>query len=396
MAGRWPARAARAGHAEGEVAVGPLEGVRVLEFAGLGPGPLAGQFLADLGAAVTVVERPGGVPGAQLGAPGRNVLNRGKRSVVLDLKAAEGAALALRLVERSDALIEGNRPGVMERLGLGPGPCAERNPRLVYGRMTGWGQEGPLCLAAGHDLNYVALAGTLAASPGGGGAPGIPPTVVGDAAGALSLAFGIVCALLEARGSGRGQVVDAAIVDAAAAQGGLLHWLAAATGAVDPVRLLQGEAPFYSTYPCADGRLVSLAALEPPFYRVLLERLGLPLDPAAQYDRATWPEQRARIAARLRERPRDAWCAELEGSDACFAPVLEIAEAAAHPHLRARGTYLEVDGVLQAAPAPRFSRSRPPPPGRPAGPGHDTGALLAELGLTAEEIEGLRRRGVVG
>jgi alpha-methylacyl-CoA racemase len=376
--------------------MGPLEGIVVVELAGLGPGPLAGQFLADMGAEVTVVERPGSGDWAMTSGGTGNPLNRGKRSIVLDLKSRDGAALALRLIGRADALIEGNRPGVMERLGLGPAECAKSNPRLVYGRVTGWGQDGPLAQAAGHDLNYVALTGVLDASRAGG-EPVIPPTVVGDAAGALSLAFGIVCAVLEARRSGQGQVVDAAIVDAVAAQGGLLHWLAAAPGpAADGVRLLQGEAPFYAAYRCADGRHVTLAALEPAFYRVLVERLGVELDPADQYDRATWPAQRTRLAARLAERPRDAWCALLEGTDACFAPVLDLEEAAAHPHLRARATYQRAGGRRQAAPAPRFSRTQPGPVAPPVVTGAHGEAVLAELGLGPEEIAALRRRGVIG
>jgi alpha-methylacyl-CoA racemase len=379
--------------------MGPLEGVRIVEFSGIGPGPLAGMILADMGAAVTVVERPGGGGLAGLLAQaGPNLLNRGKRSLVLDLKSSEGVALALRLVERADALVEGNRPGVMERLGLGPEACAARNPRLVYGRMTGWGQEGPLARAAGHDLNYVALAGALALSGREGAAPAAPPTLVGDAPGGLSLAFGIVCAVLEARRSGRGQVVDAAIVDAVAYLGALLHSMQA-LGALAPQgpRLLGGDAPFYEAYPCADGRFVTLAALEPAFYRLLLDRLGLAdLDPSAQYDPAEWPALRARLAGLIRTRTQAEWCALLEGSDVCFAPVLAPEEAAEHPHLRARGTYLRVDGVLQAAPAPRFSRSTPGPVPPPPRPGADGPALLAELGLGAAEVDGLRRRGVVG
>jgi alpha-methylacyl-CoA racemase len=264
--------------------------------------------------------------------------------------------------------------------------------------MTGWGQEGPLARAAGHDLNYVALAGALALSGREGEAPTVPPTLVGDAPGGLSLAFGIVCAILEARRSGRGQVIDAAVVDAAAYLGALLHSMQA-MGALGPrgPRLLGGDAPFYEAYRCADGRFVTLAALEPAFYRLLLQRLGLgDLDPAAQYDPAGWPALRARLAGVVGTRTQAEWCALLEGSDACFAPVLAPEEAAEHPHLRARGTYLRVDGVLQAAPAPRFSRSAPAPVPPPPQPGADGPALLAELGLGADEVDGLRRRGVVG
>ncbi|MBI2305938.1 MAG: CoA transferase [Rhodocyclales bacterium] len=335
----------------------PLAGVRVVEFEGLGPGPLAGRMLADMGAEVTVVARP--APGAvseRLGGAAENPLRRGKTVVALDLKRPDQVAAALALVAGADALIEGNRPGVMERLGLGPAACAARNPRLVYGRMTGWGQSGPLAQAAGHDLNYVALSGLLSLSARRGERPMVPPTVVGDAAGALGLAFGIVCALLEARTSGRGRVVDAAIVDVLAMLGGIAHWLHAGGQLDGAAPSPFHDSPFYDVYACADGGHIALGALEPQFYALLLDKLGLAdVDPAAQYDAAAWPALKARFKALFAGRPRAHWCDLLEGSDACFAPVLSLAEAAAHPHHRTRRLYrVGTAGAIDAAAAPRF------------------------------------------
>ena len=336
----------------------PLRGVRIIEFEGLGPGPLAGRMLADMGAEVTAIVRPGpAVVAERLGGSGDNLLRRGKRIEHLDLKSAEGLARALSLVADADALIEGNRPGVMERLGLGPADCAARNPRLVYGRMTGWGQQGPLSQAAGHDLNYVALTGLLSLSAREDQAPILPPTVVGDASGALGLAFGIVCALLDARASGRGRVVDAAIVDIVAMLGGLVQWIRA-SGQIDGQEASPfHDSPFYDAYECADGGFITIAALEPQFYAVLLEKLGLvDVDPARQYDKALWPPLKARIAALIRSQARDAWCALLEGSNVCFAPVLSLAEAALHPHNVARGIYQpRGQGQNDVAAAPRFT-----------------------------------------
>lgn len=333
----------------------PLRGVRVLEFEGIGPGPLAAHMLAAMGAEVVTIVRPG--PSTvmdRLAGVGDNPMRRGKRLEGLDLKTEEGVARALELVAWADALIEGNRPGVMERLGLGPGECATRNPRLVYGRMTGWGQHGPLSRAAGHDLNYVALTGLLSLSARSGQAPMVPPTVVGDAAGALGLAFGIACALLDARQTGRGRVVDAAIVDVVATLGSLLRWISTSgqIGGDEPSPF--HDSPFYDVYECADGHYVTIGAMEPQFYAELLAKLGLDdVDPAGQYDKAAWPGLKARIAALLRSRSRSHWCALLEGSDACFAPVLSLAEAARHPHNVARGMH-------EATIAPRFSPLAPP------------------------------------
>jgi alpha-methylacyl-CoA racemase len=335
-----------------------LDGVRVVEFEGLGPGPLVGRMLADQGADVTAVVRPqAGEVARQLGG-GAGPLRRGKRVVALDLKRAEDVAQALALVDGADALIEGNRPGVMERLGLGPDVCRARNLRLVYGRMTGWGQSGPLAGTAGHDLNYVALSGLLSLAAAPGQPPRTPPTVLGDAAGALGLAYGIVCGVLAARASGRGCVVDAGIVDIVAMLGTLVHWVRAA-GQIDAGRPSPfHDSPFYDSYECADGRFVTVAALEPQFYALLLQALGLEdVDPKAQYDIREWPALKARFAALLRTRTRDEWCAVLEGSDACFAPVLGVAEAAAHPHNVARGVFeVSADGTISARPAPRLLR----------------------------------------
>lgn len=335
----------------------PLQGFRVAEFEGIGPGPLAGRFLADMGASVTVIARP--TPGAvhsRMGTGGENPLRRGKSVVVLDLKQDSDKARALELIEACDALIEGNRPGVMEKLGLGPSACAERNPRLVYGRMTGWGQTGPLSQSAGHDLNYVALTGILSLSANRGELPILPPTVVGDAAGALGLAFGIVSALHGARTSGEGCVVDGAIVDVVSMLGTLVQWIRAA-GQIDGTEpSLFHDSPFYCVYSCSDGGRITLGAIEPQFYALLLDKLGITnVDAAQQYDRSAWPQLHARLAALFASRPRAHWCALLEGTDVCFAPVLTVAEAAVHPHNVARGIFsIREGGAIEVAPAPRL------------------------------------------
>lgn len=368
--------------------MGPLEGLKIIELGGLGPAPFCGMLLADQGAEVLCIERAerNGPPVP----PAFDYLNRGKRSVVLDLKQPAGVETLLRLCERADALIEGFRPGVMERLGLGPEACLARNPGLVFGRMTGWGQDGPLAGAAGHDLNYIALAGALHAIGPAGGKPVPPLNLVGDfGGGALFLAFGVLAALLEARRSGRGQVVDAAMVDGAALLLAL-QWSWRAAGQWQDRRganLLDGGAPFYDTYRTADGKYVAIGALEPQFYAELCRRAGLEGAAfAGQYDVARWPEMKHQLAAVIATRSRDAWCALLEGSDACFAPVLAMAEAPGHPHNAARGTFFVADGAIQPGPAPRFSRTPAGPP-RPA-PAHgaDTARALADWGLTAEEI----------
>lgn len=339
----------------------PLQGLSIIEFEGIGPGPLTGLMLADMGATVTVIVRPqAGKLTLMLGGTSANPLRRGKREVKLDLKTAEGLAEALELIDRSDGLIEGNRPGVMERLGLGPEVCCARNTKLVYGRMTGWGQNGPLAHSAGHDLNYVALSGILSLSARPGDRPIIPPTVVGDASGALGLAYGIVCSLLSARITGIGRVVDAAIVDIVAMLGTLAHWVHS-TGQLGGTRPSPfHDSPFYDVYECADGGWITLAAMEPQFYALLLRKLELnDIDPAAQYETQYWPALKARLIKLFRTKARDYWCTLLEGSDVCFAPVLSIDEATRHRHNVARGTFnVSHDGAVHACAAPRFIGGR--------------------------------------
>jgi alpha-methylacyl-CoA racemase len=338
---------------------GPLTGLKVIEMAGLGPCPLTGMLLADHGAEVLVIERPGG----QAMDTG-TALDRGKQRVCLDVKTPEGLAEARRLIERADALIEGFRPGVMERLGLGPDAFAASHSRLVYGRLTGWGQTGPLAQAAGHDINYVALSGALSVASRAGAAPSLPATLVGDmGGGAMLLAFGVMAALWQAQRSGRGQIVDAAMVDGVGLLSSLLHSLrAAGRWSDEPAQnFFLHASPFYDCFACADGRFVSLGALEPQFYAELLQRLGLgDVDPAAQHDHRQWPALRERVAARIREKSRDEWTSLLQGTDACFAPVLTLAEAPLHPHAKARASFVQnADGQWQPAAAPRFSRVSP-------------------------------------
>jgi alpha-methylacyl-CoA racemase len=358
-----------------------LQGLRIVEFAGIGPGPFAGMMLADMGADVIVIDRAADVAAAAHYP--RAAVNRGKRSVALDLKSDAGREAAWALIESSDALIEGFRPGVMERLGFGPDAALARQPRLVYGRVTGWGQTGPLAQAAGHDINYVALTGVLSTSSRPGQAPVIPPTIVGDmAGGAMFLAFGLVCALHETRNSGCGQVVDAAMIDGVAAMSGLVHQMRGNGFWCDePERnLFANSSPFYEVFECADGRHITLGAIEPQFYAELLKRLGLAdVDPAGQYDHRAWPALKARVAEQIKTRSRAQWQTLLEGSDVCFAPVLSLAEAGEHPHNVARGMFVDVAGQRQPAPAPRLSRTpaRPPTPGALCG--EHTAEILSEL-----------------
>ncbi len=340
---------------------GMLAGLRIVEICAIGPGPFCAMHLADLGADVIAIERPNSAA-----SPSGYVLNRGKRSVVVDLKTAQGRELVLSLVEHADALIEGMRPGVMERLGLGPEPCHQRNPRLVYGRMTGWGQTGPMVNAAGHDNNYIALSGALYYAGTASEPPSSPFTMVGDVGGgALYLAVGILAGVLNARATGQGTVVDAAVVDGSAHMLQLLL-STRAKGYIDPERgrSMHDGSHFYATYRCADGRFITIGAIEPQFYAELLSRLGLGDDPnyQSQWRREDWPCRQREMAALFATRTRDAWCALLEGSDVCFAPVLSPDEAARHPHIRARHVYFERDGRLEPAPAPRFD-------GRVATPG---------------------------
>lgn len=366
--------------------MGPLAGIRILEFSGIGPGPFCGMLLADLGADVVRVDRPGSVnrPGDPFG--------RGKRSVAFDLKAPEHRAAVLALIAGADAVIEGFRPGVMERLGLGPEAALAINPRLVYGRMTGWGQTGPLAAAAGHDLNYIALTGALHAMGGPDRPPDPPLNLVGDfGGGSLYLAFGICAALLQARSSGRGQIVDCAMTDGAASLMTLFYGLRHAGMWRDQRgrNLLDGGAHFYRCYRCADGGFISIAAIEPQFYALLRAKLGL-LDSAfdAQFDPDSWAELGEKIAALVAGKTRDEWVELLEGTDVCFAPVLSLAEAPLHPHNVARGTFVEAFGVTQPAPAPRFSAtpgviSRPPPEC-----GAHTREVLAAWGASDEIVTG--------
>jgi alpha-methylacyl-CoA racemase len=357
---------------------GALAGIRVIEFAGLGPAPFAGMMLADMGAEVIVIDR------ADNASPERADEHRGKRSIQLDLKGEHGREIAWSLIERADALIEGFRPGVMERLGFGPDAVAARCPKLIYGRVTGWGQHGPLAQAAGHDINYVSLAGAMSMAGRPGEAPLIPATLIGDmGGGAMFLAFGIVCALVEAQRSGSGQVVDAAMVDGVAALSSLVYQRrAAGTWSDNPARnFFLGTSPFYDVFECADGH-VSLGAIEPKFYAELLKRLGLhDVDASRQYAHEDWPALRERVATLLKTQPRAVWCEKLEGSDACFAPVLSLAEAPLHPHLAARGAFASVDGRTQPAPAPRLSRSGARTPGPGPRPGEHTEQVLRELGF---------------
>jgi len=375
---------------------GPLQGLVVSELAGLGPAPFAGMVLADLGARVIRVDRIGG---GRLFPPSPNdILNRGRESIAVDLKAPGAVEVVHRLVAGSEALIEGFRPGVAERLGVGPAECLARNSALVYGRMTGWGQDGPMASMAGHDIDYIAVSGAL--HPVGTADDPIPPlNLVGDfGGGGMLLALGVVAAVLHARETGQGQVVDAAMVDGSALLTASHHGLMA-DGWWEPRRasnLLDGAAPFYTTYRTSDGNHVAVGALEPRFFSALLEGLELtPADVGPQNDRDRWPAMRDRFAERFATRTRDEWAAHFDGTDACVAPVLSLAEAPTHPHNLARETFREVDGAIQPGPAPRFSVTRPQLGRRPANPGDDTEAILVSLGYSKDEIGTLRSSGSV-
>lgn len=378
---------------------GPLAGLRVIEMAGIGPAPFCGMLLADMGAEVVRIDR---LEASGLGVtfpPKYDLLNRNKRSLAIDLKRAEGVATVADMIAAADVVIEGFRPGVMEKLGLGPEVFADRNPRLVYSRMTGWGQSGPLAHAAGHDLNYIAITGALAAIGAADGPPVVPLNLIGDfGGGTLYLAMGVLAAVIAARISGKGQVVDAAIVDGVASLLTMQHAMLA-MGAVSTTRgsnLLDGGAPFYAVYETRDGRWVSVAAIEGKFYRELIERIGLAdAGLSAQHDRAGWPAMRAAFAARFREKTQAEWCAALEGTDACFAPVLDLDEAPAHPHNAARANHVVVGGVTTPAPAPRFLDMPAGVPVAATAAGADDRAILSDWGISEPQIAALRASGAI-
>lgn len=375
--------------------MGALAGVKIVEIAGIGPGPFCAMMLADLGAEVIRVDRKSA---AGEGGP-HNILNRNRKSIAVDLKHPDGVETVLRLIEKADGLIEGFRPGVMERLGLGPDVCLERNPRIVFGRMTGWGQEGPLAHAAGHDINYISLSGALHAI-GRAGEPPVPPlNLVGDfGGGGMMLALGLVSGILEASRSGKGQVVDAAMTDGSAALMGIIFGLKSAgvwsNNKED--NMLDGGAHFYDSYACADGKWISIGSIEPQFYALLLEKTGI-TDPEFQnqHDKKAWPGLKAKLAEVFLTKTRDEWCEIMEGSDVCFAPILDFDEAPEHPHNKARGTFIEVDGVTQHAPTPRFSRTKSATPTGPPNAGEHTDEILSEWGFSDDEIARLHDSGAV-
>jgi len=377
---------------------GPLAGVKVVELAGLGALPFGSLKLADMGADVVRVDRLSDVPADPETRP-QNAWDRGRRSVAVDLKDPRGVDTVLRLADGAEIFLEAFRPGVAERLGLGPEILHARNPRLVYGRLTGWGQEGPLAQVAGHSLNYEAITGATHSIGPRGGPPAPTLTLLGDfAGGGLHLAYGVVCALLEARRSGRGQVVDAAMVDGVMSLMGVFHGMDALGMTTDTpgTNLFDGGAPFYNVYETADGRYVSVAPMEPHFYALLLEKLGLDAaDLPDQHDRARWPEMRERFAAIFRTKTRDAWSEILEGTDACYAPVLTLSEAREYAHNRARGVFLDGGDAPELAPTPRLSVTPGEPGPSPAWPGADTDAVLADAGFSDDEVAALRAAGTV-
>jgi alpha-methylacyl-CoA racemase len=383
--------------------MGPLNGLKVIELAGIGPAPFCAMMLADLGAEVVRIER------ARAGAATPDPIDpllRNRRSIAINFKSPAAAEVLLQLAGSADVLIEGFRPGVTERLGIGPAECLARNPRLVYGRMTGWGQDGPLAKAAGHDINYIALAGALNMIGPRGGKPVPPLNLIGDfGGGGMLLAFGVLAAVYEARSSGKGQVVDAAMVDGVAAMMGIFFAMNTQGVVRDATGedMLGGGAPWYDTYITKDDRTVAVAAIEPQFYRLLLEKLGLDVErfihlgypSIGEEARREWPALRAAMAAAFASKTRDEWCQLLEGTDACFAPILTLAEAPRHPHNVARGTFIEVDGIPQNAPAPRFSRTAPGAVRPPHRAGADTDEVLAQAGYCAADIARLRASGVL-
>jgi alpha-methylacyl-CoA racemase len=380
---------------------GPLTGYRIIEIAGIGPGPFAAMLLADMGAEVVRVERAGAVRGPLPEGAHYDVLLRGRRNVAIDLKHPDGVEALLSLVESADALVEGFRPGVMERLGVGPDECLARNPKLVFGRMTGWGQEGPYAPWAGHDINYISLAGALAHIGRAGEAPVPPLNMVGDfGGGGMFLAYGVVCALLEAQRSGQGQVVDTAMVDGAAVLMSMF-WAFRSIGMHDEnargTNLLDTGAHFYDVYRCSDGEYISLGSIEPQFYAELLRLTGLEGDEqfARQMDKAEWPALKSRLAEVFAQKSRAEWCEIMEATDVCFAPVLTMGEAARHPHNVERNTFIDVAGTTQPAPAPRFSRTVPEVSMPPAFAGAHTREVFSEWGVGADVIESWESSGAV-
>lgn len=377
--------------------MGPLKGIKIVEIGSIGPGPFCAQMLADMGADVIRIDRRG-TRGEMIGDK-YNILHRNRRSVTVDLKKKEGVETVLKLIEKADALIEGFRPGVTERLGIGPVVSLKRNPRLIYGRMTGWGQDGPLSEAAGHDINYISLSGALHAIGGKDQNPVPPLNLVGDfGGGGLILAFGVVCALLEVKRSGKGQVIDASMVDGSAALMGMFYGFHAAGGWSDKrgTNMLDSGAHFYGTYETADGKWVSVGSIEPQFYRLLLKHAGID-DPAFenQMDMQKWPDLKEKLAAVFRTKTREEWCEIMENTDVCFAPVLSFSEVRDHPHNAARKTFIEVEGILQPAPAPRFSRTKPEVKMGPPAPGEHNESALKDWGFQEEEIKALIKNEVI-
>jgi alpha-methylacyl-CoA racemase len=379
---------------------GTLAGLRVIEMAGIGPGPFACMLLADMGAEIIRINRVSTDPKTE-GNPS-DIMGRGRRSISVNLKSAEGVEAVFKLVESADILIEGFRPGVMEKLGLGPTQCEQRNPGLIYGRMTGWGQEGPLSHSAGHDLNYIAVTGALDAIGRRDGGPAPPLNLIGDfGGGSMYLIMGLLAAVYERQHSGRGQVVDAAITDGVISLMAM-HQAFAATGMTRldqrQSNILDGGAPYYDTYECSDGKWISVGSIEPQFYALLVEKLGAAgsdLDEQKTWDKDAWPEPKEKIKSIIKTKTRDEWCELMEGTDVCFAPVLNTLEAVDYPHNKARGSFVMQDGIAQTAPAPRFSRTESSIGRSPVAPNADTDAVFNELGYSAEELAALKASGTV-
>jgi alpha-methylacyl-CoA racemase len=371
--------------------MGPLSGVKILEMGGIGPGPFCGMMLSDMGAEVIRIER---IDQVKIMEPRYDVLLRNRKSIALNLRKPEGVNAVLKIVGQVDALFEGFRPGVMEKLGLGPDVCLDRSAKLVYGRMTGWGQDGPLANAAGHDINYISLSGALHAIGRAGKRPVPPLNLVGDfGGGGMLLAFGMVCALFESRASGKGQVVDAAMVDGSAALMAMMYGMRAAGLWADDreTNLIDGGAHFYDTYETSDGKYISIGSIEPQFYALLLQLAEIEdAEFENQLDQRKWPELKEKLKEAFKQKTRDEWCGIMEGSDVCFAPVLSMEEVARHPHNQYRKTFIDIDGVVQPGLAPRFSRTHTELQGSSPEPGAHTEAVLADFGFSADEVQALK------